>query len=394
MSEEKSKRREKLLMEREADVGLPSKGELGRMMKMADYFVKSGIMPDDIDTKEKAITLMMTGRDLGIPPSTALRSINVIKGRAALSAQLMKGLVERKGLGKFQMEANNKKATVKVKRLDIEDDGWFESTWTWEDAKRAKLAYKDNWKKYPKQMLLNRAIADAIRFKFPDVFSSVYTPEEAESIPNESITQEVDVEVPEKEGKKEKVKKPEKEEVADTELMVSNEQVKAIHTIAKDKLDEEEYKNFLKREFGVESSKDLTKKDATVAINKLKEMPGEQKSDLNEPEQEIEEPEQEEGKLQELMPDLSLSEEELDSKYTIKELKKLIWVVAQERGYDKGETRNKTEEIAGTTLSQIDKSQWMKVYVSFLANQLDTDEEEPEEIPENDENQEQGDIFE
>ena len=54
------------------------------------------------------------------------------------------------------------------------------STFTMEDAKAAKLNAKDNWQKFPRNMLFARAISNGVRWYCPDVFSgaAVYTPDE------------------------------------------------------------------------------------------------------------------------------------------------------------------------------------------------------------------------
>jgi hypothetical protein len=54
-----------------------------------------------------------------------------------------------------------------------------ESTFTIDDARRAKLAARDVWQKYPKDMLRSRAITRGARTYCPDVFNgAIYTAEE------------------------------------------------------------------------------------------------------------------------------------------------------------------------------------------------------------------------
>ena len=57
------------------------------------------------------------------------------------------------------------------------------STFTMKDAEAANLTNKPVWKQYPRNMLFNRAISNGARWYCPDVFSgvTVYTPEELDA---------------------------------------------------------------------------------------------------------------------------------------------------------------------------------------------------------------------
>lgn len=55
--------------------------------------------------------------------------------------------------------------------------------WTMEDAKMAGLAGKNNWKTYPRAMLMARCTSELCRILFPDIIAGLsYTPEEIASI--------------------------------------------------------------------------------------------------------------------------------------------------------------------------------------------------------------------
>src|SRR5687767_6930144 len=58
---------------------------------MASHFAKSGFL-GDINTPEKAFLIMATGAELGIPATTALRTISIVKGKPVLAADLMKAM--------------------------------------------------------------------------------------------------------------------------------------------------------------------------------------------------------------------------------------------------------------------------------------------------------------
>jgi hypothetical protein len=52
-----------------------------------------------------------------------------------------------------------------------------------------KSGLKDNWRKFPRQMLTARCISEAIRLLMPQIVSGVYTPEEVQDFTN-TVTQQ------------------------------------------------------------------------------------------------------------------------------------------------------------------------------------------------------------
>lgn len=129
---------------------------------------------------EAMMSAMLAGRELGLPPMESLRAIDVIDGRPSLSGELMLRLIREEGHKVRITEMTAKKATVLGIRADDPDEQ-LEVSFTIEDAERAGLAGKSNWKKYPQMMLTWRAITMLARFLFPDVIGAVkmtYTPDE------------------------------------------------------------------------------------------------------------------------------------------------------------------------------------------------------------------------
>lgn len=117
-----------------------------------------------------------TGRALGLADMTALRSINIIDGKATFSAELMVMLARDAGHS-IVGEVSPKAAKVTGRRKDNGDTMSVE--WTIEDAERIGLLSKPNWKKYPEDMLWARAVSALCRRLFADVFAGAsYTPEE------------------------------------------------------------------------------------------------------------------------------------------------------------------------------------------------------------------------
>lgn len=145
-------------------------------------FVASGMFGRDIDRVSKAITKIMAGQELGMAPFAAMRAIHVIEGNATLSANTMAAMIKRSG--RYDYEVKEKSADKCV--ID-----YFETrggtrrkigteTFDQDEAHKAGLMNKSNWRNYPKAMMFARCMSNGVRTYAPDVFNGmlVYTPDE------------------------------------------------------------------------------------------------------------------------------------------------------------------------------------------------------------------------
>ncbi len=123
---------------------------------------------------------ILTGGELGLGPMQSLRMVNVIEGRPAASAELMRALVNRAGHRLSVVEARNDRVTLHGQRRDTGAQATV--TWTMADAQRAKLTSNPAWGKYPRSMLLARATSELCRQIFSDVIGGLYTPEETAAV--------------------------------------------------------------------------------------------------------------------------------------------------------------------------------------------------------------------
>jgi hypothetical protein len=148
------------------------------LREQADVLVRSGFLPHGVNTPEKAISIVMKGRELGIPPMYALSNIAVINGKPTASAELMLALVYRDHGDEAVkvIESTPDRCTVAYRRRGWQEPELF--SFTIEDAGCAGLLGKDNWRKYPSAMLRARCISAVARFAFPDTIAGLYTPEE------------------------------------------------------------------------------------------------------------------------------------------------------------------------------------------------------------------------
>lgn len=102
----------------------------------------------------------------GVDPLTAIYGVNFVQNRPVIDARLQAALAERDGYRVAVEHADDKSATVAVSRGG---EILGRTTYTIEDAARAGLAGRDNWRKHPRRMLVARARTEAISFHAPSV---------------------------------------------------------------------------------------------------------------------------------------------------------------------------------------------------------------------------------
>lgn len=130
---------------------------------------------------ENVLVALAQGQALGIAPIQAMNQINVIKGKPALSADLIAALVRRAG-HKLRVEGDDTYAQATVIRADDPDYVPKPVRWDIERAKRAGLLGNPSWQKYPAAMLRARAISEAARAWANDaLYGFIYTPEELDN---------------------------------------------------------------------------------------------------------------------------------------------------------------------------------------------------------------------
>ena len=168
-------------------------GILADAVRLAEVICDTELVPVSLRRRPDAVVaVVLAGHELGLGPMQSLQTIDLIQGRPSLSPEGMRALVLSRGHGLI-IEAGDEAATVHCHRLEWPPDRWSSFTFTLEDAKRANLLGKDNWRQYPRAMLTARATAEACRAVWPDVIAGLsYTAEELESsaapMPGPSMT--------------------------------------------------------------------------------------------------------------------------------------------------------------------------------------------------------------
>lgn len=157
---------------------LGSPDVLNTAHKLATQISDTDFVPKAFRRKPEAVmAALLTGRELGLGPMTALQRIHVIEGKAGLDAQGMRAQVLAAGHDLWIEESTPERCVASGRRRGSEHVQTV--TWTIQEARSAGLAGKGNWKSYPRQMLQARATAELCRLVAPDALGGLaYSSEE------------------------------------------------------------------------------------------------------------------------------------------------------------------------------------------------------------------------
>lgn len=149
---------------------LPAVQQLGAMLAKSGYFA-------DAREAAQAAVKVMAGEELGLAPVASMMGINIIKGKVALSANLMAAQVRRHGYNYRVKRMDNQGCVLEFFGRKGEPIG--ESSFDEADAKAAEIK-GDMYKKYPRNMYFSRAMSNGVKWFCPEVTSGlpIYTPEE------------------------------------------------------------------------------------------------------------------------------------------------------------------------------------------------------------------------
>lgn len=154
------------------------------MLAQADTYLKSGILPKCIKTKEQAVVVALQGRELGLPMMVALNNIYPINGAPMLSARLTLALIKRAGHMALPVEVSAEKVTYRFIRKEGHE---YTYTVTYQEAvtggwnKNPDGSEKFAWRNR-KVMLANRCITQGAKLGMSDALLGFGVAEEDESL--------------------------------------------------------------------------------------------------------------------------------------------------------------------------------------------------------------------
>lgn len=145
---------------------------IGPAADLAGRLAKTEFVPAGLRNRPEAVlAAILSGREVGLPPMQSLAMIDVIDGRPSLRAQAARALIQSKGHDVWLEESTITRCVLCARRRG--EDHVHKVTWTADDAQRAGLNGKPNWRRYPRNMLVARATGELARLAFADVLGGL-----------------------------------------------------------------------------------------------------------------------------------------------------------------------------------------------------------------------------
>ncbi len=149
---------------------------------MAGALAASDLVPKAYRDKPANVLLaIMSGAELGFGPLASMRAFHVIEGTPRLSARALAALVMKSGLAEYFEPVGEPTATSATWRTKRVGRGEQTRTWTIEQAQKAGIAGKDNWRNYPHRMLSARSSKDLADDIYPELTMGLMLVEEEET---------------------------------------------------------------------------------------------------------------------------------------------------------------------------------------------------------------------
>lgn len=150
-------------------------------LQHAQAVAQSTLIPDGYRNQPANVLWAMDLADaLGVPFPQVMQTMAVMRGRMAMSADLMAAVVRRAG-HKLRIREQGMSVTAALIRQDDPD---YEFTATWDEAKARQAGLwgqRGPWTQYPAQMLRSRAITEVCRQGASDALAgTIYSPDELE----------------------------------------------------------------------------------------------------------------------------------------------------------------------------------------------------------------------
>lgn len=156
------------------------------MQTMAEAVAKSGLF--GMKSADQALALMLVAQSENQHPATITQDYDIIQGKACRKTHSVMARFQQMG-GK--VEWHQLTDAIADATFSHPAGGSLRIEWTIDQAKKANLTGKDNWKNYPRAMLRARVIAEGVRAVYPAAIGGMMIAEEAADVPMYSAKDEV-----------------------------------------------------------------------------------------------------------------------------------------------------------------------------------------------------------
>ena len=150
---------------------------LNDVVQVGTLLHQSGNFKNNVSA-QAAVAKVLAGLELGLGPFAAMSNLLVIDGKVTLSAALVGGLIKSHPKYDYRVITHSdQECTIQFTQEGTE---LGQSSFTMADAQQAGLIRPNSpWQKYPRNMVLARALTNGARWYCPDVFNGpIYTPDE------------------------------------------------------------------------------------------------------------------------------------------------------------------------------------------------------------------------
>jgi hypothetical protein len=166
------------------------------VMRLAEMLMPTGMLPEHIKSPGGAVAIILTGRELGMEPMRALRSLNLVKGKVTENADSQLARFKSDGGRAKWISLDETKGVLFLKHPNGDE---HTETFTMQDAERAGLTKPSRNKdgretpsmftKYPKAMIRSRTITAGLKSVGWEGGAGTYDPSEL-SVPEAEVEEE------------------------------------------------------------------------------------------------------------------------------------------------------------------------------------------------------------
>lgn len=177
-------------------IAIPTDDEIRRQWRLAEALSQSAYFAgkDATVNPAEAFAKILVGHDLGLSATQALMGVHIVKGKPQIAANLLASFVKRTPGYDYKIlthvyDGDAKPPTGECSiEFFVDGESVGISTYTMEDARRAKLVKADGaWETSPRNMLFARALSNGVKWYMPDATGGVAVYTEGELQGRETV---------------------------------------------------------------------------------------------------------------------------------------------------------------------------------------------------------------